>query len=116
MATTDSHAGVLKLSSRDAEFVDYAPGMEVCRSISAAGLPELGGGWLRMDGTGTSTGTLTMDEVLCVVTGQLEIESDRKSTVARPGEAILVRRGSSITYRSLPNTLVFYVMCPKPSR
>ena len=114
MTTTGTGPGVRLLTEGDVRFEEISPGLLGARAITAAGFTELGGGWVRMDGSGELAGwTLRYDEVLYVVSGELEIERDGASTVAGPGEAILIGRGTTVTYRAKPDTTVFFVLHPR---
>ena len=91
-----STPGVRLLQESDVPYEQTARGLDIARSITAAGFTELGGGWVRMDGS-----------------GELEIVSDGRSTVAQPGEAILIGQGTTVTYRAKPGTRVFFVLYPR---
>lgn len=114
MATARTGSGVQLLREQDVAYEQISPGLEAARAITAAGFTELGGGWVRMDGSDELAGwTLRYDEVLYVVRGELEVEAAGTGTVARAGEAILIARGTTVTYRAKPDTLVFYALHPR---
>ena len=108
-----SSPGVRLLQESDVSYEQTAPGLDIARSITAAGFTELGGGWVKMDGSGELAGwTLKYDEVLYCLSGELEIVRDGTSTVAQPGQAILIGEGTTVTYRAKPDTRVFFVLYP----
>ncbi len=115
MSSVLSRPGLAVVKESDVAFTPMAPGMEGSRGLTDAGFTTLGGGWVRMDGSGELAGwTLKYDEVLYVVRGQAEVEdSAGKKAVAKPGEAILIGEGTTVTYRAQPNTLVFFVLNPR---
>lgn len=114
MATARTGSGVRLLREGDVPYEQISAGLEAARAITAAGSTELGGGWVRMDGSDEfADWTLKYDEVLYVVRGELEVESEGTATVASPGEAILIARGTTVTYRAKPDTLVFYALHPR---
>ena len=110
-----SKPGLQLVQEADVPYSEIAPGMEGSRGLTQAGFTTLGGGWVRMDGTGElADWTLKYDEVLYVVRGEAEVEdSNGKKVVARPGQAILIGEGTTVTYRSKPDTLVFFVLHPR---
>jgi ethanolamine utilization protein EutQ (cupin superfamily) len=113
MATTTT-PGVELLQESDVPYEEVSPGLEIARPITAAGYTSLGGGWVRMDGSGElADWTLKYDEVLFCLSGELEIESNGSSTVAQPGQAILIGEGTTVTYRAKLNTRVFFVLHPR---
>jgi len=115
MPSTLSRPGLQVIHESDVPFSDVVPGMEISRGVSKAGFTTLGGGWVRMDGSGQlANWTLKYDEVLYVVKGEAEVESsDGSRAVAGPGEAILIGEGTTVTYRARPETLVFFVLNPR---
>jgi ethanolamine utilization protein EutQ (cupin superfamily) len=83
--TIESTPGVQLLREGDVSYQDISPGIAGARSITAAGFTRLGGGWVRMDGSGELAGwTLRYDEVLYCVDGRLEVETDGSRVVALP--------------------------------
>jgi ethanolamine utilization protein EutQ (cupin superfamily) len=113
MATTTT-PGVQLLQETDVPYEQVSPGLEIARPITAAGFTRLGGGWVRMDGSGElANWTLKYDEVVFCLSGELEIESNGSSTVAQPGQAILIGEGTTVTYRAKLNTRVFFVLHPR---
>lgn len=115
MSSVLSRPGLAIVKESDVAYTDIAPGMEGARGLTHAGFTTLGGGWVRMDGTAELAGwTLKYDEVLYVVRGRLEVEEKGGPTaVAGPGEAILIGEGTTVTYRSDADTLVFFVLNPR---
>jgi ethanolamine utilization protein EutQ (cupin superfamily) len=115
MTSELSRPGLALVRRDDVPFSEIAPGLEGARGLTAAGFTTLGGGWVRMDGSGElKDWTLKYDEVLYVVEGESEIEERGGETVvARPGEAILIGEGTTVTYRAKPGTLVFFVLNPR---
>ena len=109
-----SKPGLQLVQEADVPYSEIAPGMEGSRGLTQAGFTSLGG-WVRMDGTGElANWTLRYDEVLYVVRGEAEVEdSNGKKVVARPGQAILIGEGTTVTYRAKPDTLVFFVLHPR---
>lgn len=110
-----SRPGLAVVRESDVPYSDLAPGMQGARGLTQAGFTTLGGGWVRMDGSAELAGwTLKYDEVLFVVRGQAEVEQEGGAkAVAGPGEAILIGEGPTVTYRSQPDTLVFFVLNPR---
>lgn len=115
MPSTLSRPGLQVIQESDVPFSEVVPGLEISRGLTRAGFTSLGGGWVRMDGTGElANWTLKYDEVLYVVKGEAEVESsDGGKAVAKPGEAILIGEGTTVTYRASPDTLVFFVLSPR---
>ena len=115
MSSELSRPGLQAVRESDIPYSDITPGMEVSRGLTQAGFTTLGGGWVRMDGSGElENWTLKYDEVLFVVRGEAEVEdSAGKKVAARPGEAILIGEGTTVTYRAKPDTLVFFVLNPR---
>lgn len=115
MSSTLSRPGLQLVRQDDVPFSEIAPGMEGSRGLTAAGFTTLGGGWVRMNGSGELRDwTLKYDEVLFVVQGEAEVEaSNGVKIVARPGESILIGEGTTVTYRARPDTLVFFVLNPR---
>lgn len=115
MTSELSRPGLALVRRDDVPFSEIAPGMEGARGVTRAGFTTLGGGWVRMDGTGELRDwTLKYDEVLYVVEGEAEVEeSGGETVVARPGEAILIGEGTTVTYRARPDTLVFFILNPR---
>jgi ethanolamine utilization protein EutQ (cupin superfamily) len=103
------------VSQGDVAFSTVTPGMEISRGVTQAGFTSLGGGWVKMDGSGElKDWTLKYDEVLFVVHGEAEVEdSDGKKVAAGAGEAILIGEGTTVTYRGKPDTLIFFVLNPR---
>jgi ethanolamine utilization protein EutQ (cupin superfamily) len=115
MSSTLSRPGLKLVRQSDLPFSEITAGMEASRGLTEAGFTTLGGGWVRMDGSGELRDwTLRYDEVLFVVVGEAEVEdSTGAKAVARPGESILIGAGTTVTYRARPDTLVFFVLNPR---
>ncbi len=115
MASELSKPGLELVRQTDVPFTAMGPGMEGSRGLTKAGFTSLGGGWVRMDGTDEMKNwTLKYDEVLFVVRGEAEVEeAGGKKVTARPGEAILIGEGTTVTYRAKPDTEVFFVLNPR---
>jgi ethanolamine utilization protein EutQ len=112
--TPRSSSGVQLLQESDVPYEQTAPGLTIARPITAAGFTGLGGGWVKMDGSGElADWTLKYDEVLYCLSGELDIESGGTHTVAQPGQAILIGEGTTVTYRAKPGTRVFFVLYPR---
>jgi len=110
-----SRPGLQVVRESDVTYTDIAPGMEISRGVTQAGFTTLGGGWVRMDGSGQlQDWTLKYDETLFVVRGETEVEdSEGNKVVARTGEAILIGEGTTVTYRAKADTLIFFVLNPR---
>ena len=115
MSSALSRPGLAVVRESDVDYSGMGPGMQGSRGLTRAGFTTLGGGWVRMDGTAElADWTLKYDEVLYVVRGRLEIEEKGgPKAVAGPGESILIGEGTTVTYRSQPDTLVFFVLNPR---
>jgi ethanolamine utilization protein EutQ (cupin superfamily) len=110
-----SKPGLALVQESDVPFSQIAPGMEGSRGLTQAAFTSLGGGWVHMDGSDElREWTLKYDEVLYVVRGEAEVEeSGGRKVVARPGQAILIGEGTTVTYRAHGDTLVFFVLNPR---
>jgi len=115
MTTTLSRPGLAVVRESDVAFSQVTPGLDISRGLTQAGFTTLGGGWVRMDGSGEMAGwTLKYDEVLYCVSGQIEVEEEGgKTAVAQAGEAILIGDGTTVTYRARGETLIFYALNPR---
>jgi ethanolamine utilization protein EutQ (cupin superfamily) len=115
MSSVLSRPGVQLVRRDDVPFTEIVPGMEGSRGVTEAGFTTLGGGWVRMDGSGElANWTLRYDEVLYVISGEAEVEAaGGRTVVARPGEAIVIGEGTTVTYRARPDTLVFFILNPR---
>ena len=101
------------LTDRDVLFEELVPGLEVARAITNAGSTQLGGGHMRFAHDAEfADWTLTYDEVLFVQTGELTVVSDGGDTEARAGEAILIPKGATVTYRGRAGMVSFFVLWP----
>jgi ethanolamine utilization protein EutQ (cupin superfamily) len=115
MSSALSRPGLAVVRETDVAFSQATPGLDISRGLTKAGFTTLGGGWVRMDGSGElADWTLKYDEVLYVVRGQAEVEEKGgEKAVAGPGEAILIGEGTTVTYRAQADTLVFFVLNPR---
>ncbi|HEY8760758.1 MAG TPA: cupin domain-containing protein [Candidatus Dormibacteraeota bacterium] len=115
MASELSKPGLALVRQSDVPFTTVVQGLEISRGLTQAGFTSLGGGWVRMDGSGElKDWTLKYDETLFVVQGEAEVEdSSGKRVAAGPGEAILIGEGTTVTYRGKPGTEVFFVLNPR---
>lgn len=95
------------------EYVDLAPGVEVERSITDGGLTDFGGGHFRWVEDAEIQGELNYDEVVYVLDGELEIETQDGALVGHSGDTFVLRNGASATYRAKTGTRVFYVLYPR---
>lgn len=101
------------LTDRDVPWDELAPGFELARAITNAGSTQLGGDYMRFaQDAEFADWTLTYDEVLFVQTGELTVLSEGEDTVARGGEAILIPKGTKVTYRGRAGTVGFFVLWP----
>jgi ethanolamine utilization protein EutQ (cupin superfamily) len=101
------------LTDGDLPFEALVPGLELARAITNAGSTQLGGGYMRFTSDAEfADWTLTYDEVLFVQAGELTVTSDGGDTVARAGEAILIPKGTKVTYRGRAGTASFFVLWP----
>lgn len=104
---------VKRLTESDVAWDELVPGLDLARSITAAGTTQLGGGYMRFSEDAEFAGwTLKYDEVLFVQRGRLEIVEDGVSTVAEPGEAVLIPNGATVTYKGKKGTMGFFVLWP----
>ena len=109
-----SRPGLALVKESDVPWSNVTQGLEIARGLSEKGFTTIGGGWVRMDGSGElADWTLKYDEVLYVVRGEASVESEGKTVVAHPGEAILIGEGTKVTYRAKGDTLVFFVLNPR---
>jgi ethanolamine utilization protein EutQ (cupin superfamily) len=101
------------LTESDLPFSELVPGLELARAITHAGTTQLGGGYMRFSADAEfANWTLTYDEVLFVQSGELEIISDSKTVKANAGQAILIPKGATVTYRGRAGTVGFFVLWP----
>jgi ethanolamine utilization protein EutQ (cupin superfamily) len=101
------------LTEIDLPFEELVPGLELARAITNAGSTQLGGGYMRFTSDAEfADWTLTYDEVLFVQAGELTVLSDGENTLARAGEAILIPKGTKVTYRGRAGTVSFFVLWP----
>ncbi len=95
------------------EYVDLGPGVEVSRSITDGALTAFGGGHFRWVEDSEIHGDLNYDEVVLVLGGSLEIETQDGVMVGGPGDILVLKNGASATYRAKAGTNVFYVLHPR---
>jgi ethanolamine utilization protein EutQ len=101
------------LTDRDVPWSELVPGFELARAITNAGSTQLGGGYMRFaQDAEFANWTLTYDEVVFVHAGELTVLSEGENTVARAGEAILIPKGTTVTYRGRAGTFGFFVLWP----
>jgi ethanolamine utilization protein EutQ (cupin superfamily) len=105
---------VMLLREHDAPFEELAPGRQVTQVIDNAGITDLGGGFFHQTEEGAEyTGLIKGDEVLFVYEGELEVIGEDGSTaVAHAGEAVLVARGQTVTFRGQVGTRHFWIIHP----
>jgi len=110
-----AQSGIYLLTPDQVPFVELVPGMGMARAISAAGVTQFAGGYMRLSQDAEYRDwTLTYDEVLFVHHGTLEIvASDGTSVKAEAGEAILIESGTTVTYRASSGSECFYVVWPR---
>ncbi len=114
MEPTAPNAPVQVIKESDVPLEPLAPNLKVARAITATGLTELGGGWSVNEGSGgLENWTLQYDEVLFVIRGQLDIETGDTRATAKTGEAIVIKRGTTVTYRGRAGSKIFYVLYPR---
>jgi len=108
-----AEGSVKLLTELDVPWEELVPGIDLARSITAAGTTQLGGGYMRYsEDAEFADWTLKYDEVLFVVQGELEVVQESGSTVARAGEALLISKGTTVTYRGTKGTVGFFVLWP----
>ena len=108
-----AEGSVKRLTDEDVPWEELVPGLDLARSITAAGTTQLGGGYMRFtDEAEFADWTLKYDEVLFVQQGRLEIVQNGRSTVASEGEAVLIPNGAKVTYKGKKGTVGFFVLWP----
>lgn len=101
------------LTEQDVAYTDLVPGLQLARAITEAGTTKLGGGYMKFTEDSEFGGwTLKYDEVLFVQSGELEVSEESGTVVAKPGEAILIPNGTTVTYRGKAGTVGFFVLWP----
>jgi len=109
-----TEGSVKRLTDEDVAWDELVPGIDLARSITAAGTTELGGGYMRFSNDAEfADWTLKYDEVIFVQRGELEIVQDGGSTIAQAGEAVLIGKGATVTYRGRNDTVGFFVLWPR---
>lgn len=108
-----AEGSVKHLTDKDVAWDELVPGLDLARSITAAGTTQLGGGYMRFsEAADFGPWTLKYDEVLFVQSGELTVVEDGKTTTAAVGEAILIPNGATVTYRGKKGTVGFFVLWP----
>jgi ethanolamine utilization protein EutQ len=108
--------GVRLMRESDVPFtgLDDAPAMQLARVVTEAATTDLGGGFVRFEPDGElAEWTLRYDEVFYVIAGRLEVLSNGESVIARPGEVLVIARGTTVTYRGAAGTKAFFVLHPR---
>ena len=102
MASALSKPGLELVRQSDVPFSSVVPGLEISRGLTQAGFTSLGGGWVRMDGSGElKDWTLKYDETLFVVQGEAEVEDSSGKKVASPTrERLPMKRSIGARIRS----------------
>jgi len=115
--TLDNASGIRVMRESDMPYsgLDGAHAMELARVVTEAATTNLGGGFIRYQNADGELAdwTLTYDEVLYVIEGVLEVISNGESFVARAGEAMVIPKGATVTYRGAKGTKVFFVLQPR---
>jgi ethanolamine utilization protein EutQ (cupin superfamily) len=108
-----AEGSVKRLTAEDVAWDELVPGLDLARSITAAGTTQLGGGYMRFSEEAEfGPWTLKYDEVLFVQSGQLTVVENERSTAAAVGEAILIPKAATVTYRGRKGTVGFFVLWP----
>lgn len=106
--------GPRRLTERDVAYEELVPGIDLGRTITAAGTTPLGGGYMRfVQDAEFANWTLKYDEVLFVHAGELQVTDASGTATARAGEAVLISKGSTVTYRGQSGTTGFFVLWPR---
>lgn len=117
MTGTDNFQGLMLLREpADAayEALPGATGMELLRLLTDAGSTDLGGGFARFGTDGElANWTLKYDETFYVIHGEFSIEVEGTVEVGRSGDVLLIKRGTTVTYRGSAGTKVFFVLYPR---
>lgn len=94
--------------------VQDAKGMWISGSISDAGGAALGGGFLRFDDDAECLDwTLSYEEFVHILEGELAIETDEETIILTPGMSCLIASGSTVNYRGKRGTRGIYVLWPR---
>jgi ethanolamine utilization protein EutQ (cupin superfamily) len=114
MTQPESRSGVTLLRETDMPFEVLAPGREVTQVVDRAGVGDIGGGFFRQtEEDAEYTGRILGNEVLFVYEGELEVAAEDGTTVlARAGEAILIAKDQTVTFRGKVGTRHFWVIHP----
>jgi len=118
MTTDDDNAGAVRvLREGDVPYsaLADAPAMELARVVTEAATTDLGGGFVSFekDDGELADWTLKYDEVFYIIEGRLEVLSNGQSVTARAGEAIVIPKGTTVTYRGHKGTKCFFVLHPR---
>lgn len=101
------------LTEGDVAYEELVPGLELARAITSAGTTRLGGGYMRFTRDAEfSNWTLKYDEVLFVHAGEMQVTDAGCAVSAQAGEAILIPKGTTVTYRGQAGTTGFFVLWP----
>lgn len=101
------------LTDGDVAYEPLVSGLDLARSITAAGTTQLGGGYMRFTQDAEfANWTLSYDEVLFVHAGELQVTDAGGTVTARAGQAILIAKGATVTYRGRAGTVGFFVLWP----
>ncbi|WUI04074.1 cupin domain-containing protein [Spirillospora sp. NBC_00431] len=95
--------------------VPRAPGLSVSAHVSEAGSAALGGGFMRFSGAGGALRgwTLTYDEVVYVIEGELVIVADGEEVRVPAGSACLIEAGATVDYLATGAMRGFVVVHPR---
>ncbi|MFI6503080.1 cupin domain-containing protein [Nonomuraea typhae] len=73
-------------------------------------------GFLRFSGDGHLRGwTLTYDETLYVIEGELTVTAGGRAVRVAAGSACFIAAGATVDYRASAGTRAFFVIRPRPS-
>ncbi len=104
---------VVVVNEDDVPLDELTPGIAVARVVTARGLTELGGGWTHIsDDSARLEWHLTYDEVLFVHRGRVSISAEGRDVEAHEGQAVIIRKGTTVIYQGTPGTVLFYTLFP----
>jgi ethanolamine utilization protein EutQ len=104
---------VAVVNEDDLPFEELTPGIAVARAVTARALTELGGGWTHIsDDSARLEWHLTYDEVLFVHRGRVVITAEGRDIEAHEGQAVIIRKGTTVTYQGTAGTVLFYTLFP----
>lgn len=108
-----AEGGARLLTDGDVAYDQLVPGLDLARAITAAGTTQLGGGYMRFARDAEfADWTLKYDEVLFVHAGEMTVTDPGGTVTAGAGEAILIPKGATVTYRGRAGTVGFFVLWP----